>query len=174
MWQRTALARASLPCHPNLRRFHMRKLVPHFSPQAEMKGHCLWCSSPNTSWYCLHLCPASGLQSLGMRLLWHKEAAAEDPASLQTWLWCPNWTFENSLTSFISLILVLRLFQLSLNMLCCPTHLLSPRLHGRDRNSQNVLLYSMIFKNLYNEPHIKVLIIQMFNVKELNLDLVTF
>lgn len=40
---------------------------------------------------------------------------------------------------------------------------LSPRLHSRDRNSQNVLLYSMIFKNLYNEPRIKVFIVQMFH-----------
>lgn len=41
--------------------------------------------------------------------------------------------------------------------------LLSPRLHSRDRNSQNVLLYLVISKNLFYEPHIKVFIIQLLN-----------
>lgn len=44
--------------------------------------------------------------------------------------------------------------------------LLSPRLHSRDRNSQNVLLYSVISKNSYYEPHIKVFIIQLLNSQE--------
>lgn len=49
--------------------------------------------------------------------------------------------------------------------ICCVAQhtLLSPRLHSRDRNSQNVLLYSVISKILYYEPHIKVFIIQLLN-----------
>lgn len=142
----------------------MRNPILHFSPQTEIKEDILYDALqqtlPDIAW--------TSVQLVACRV-WRGGHCSKEKLLVKALQVC-KLDYD---TQFGLLRTVLPLSSASCESCSYPNSLWTccvaqhtyylPRLHSRDRNSQNVLLYSMIFKNLYYEPYIKVLIIHVQN-----------